>query len=65
MYVRVEAVQSHSAQAILIPQRAVMRSNNGAFVYIVNDQNTVEVRSIVTGFNVAKLVAHYARAKRR
>ncbi|WP_409418912.1 efflux RND transporter periplasmic adaptor subunit [Marinomonas sp. RS-M-Aa-14] len=49
MYVRVEAVQSHSAQAILIPQRAVMRSNNGAFVYIVNDQNTVEVRSIVTG----------------
>jgi multidrug efflux system membrane fusion protein len=49
MYVRVEAVQSHSAQAILIPQRAVMRSNNGAFVYVVNDQDTVEVRSIVTG----------------
>ena len=49
MYVRVEAVQSHSAQAILIPQRAVMRGNNGAFVYIVNDQNTVESRSVVTG----------------
>jgi membrane fusion protein, multidrug efflux system len=49
MYVRVEAVQSHSAQAILIPQRAVMRSNNGAFVYVVNDQNAVESRSIVTG----------------
>jgi membrane fusion protein, multidrug efflux system len=49
MYVRVEAVQSHSAQAILIPQRAVMRSNNGAFVYVVNDQDMVEVRSIVTG----------------
>ena len=50
MYVRVEAVQSHSAKAILIPQRAVMRGNGGqAFVYVVNDQNAVESRSVVTG----------------
>ena len=49
MYVRVEAVQSRSANAILIPQRAVMRGNGGqAFVYVVNDQNTVESRSIIT-----------------
>ncbi|MGO2236530.1 efflux transporter periplasmic adaptor subunit [Marinomonas sp. UCMA 3892] len=50
MYVRVEAVQSHSDKAILIPQRAVMRGNGGhAFVYVVNSQNAVESRSVVTG----------------
>ncbi|WP_114412081.1 efflux RND transporter periplasmic adaptor subunit [Marinomonas foliarum] len=49
MYVRVEAVQSYSSTAILIPQRAVMRGNSGAFVYVVDDQNTVESRSITTG----------------
>ncbi|NLQ18026.1 efflux RND transporter periplasmic adaptor subunit [Marinomonas sp. M1K-6] len=50
MYVRVKAVQSHSAQAILIPQRAVMRGHDGrAFVYVVNDQNTVESRPVETG----------------
>jgi multidrug efflux system membrane fusion protein len=56
MYVRVEAVQDHSAKAILIPQRAVMRGNGGhAFVHIVNDQNTVESRPVVTGSMTKKL----------
>jgi multidrug efflux system membrane fusion protein len=56
MYVRVEAVQDHSAKAILIPQRAVMRGNGGhAFVHVVNDQNTVESRPVVTGSMTKKL----------
>ncbi|ETI60818.1 efflux RND transporter periplasmic adaptor subunit [Marinomonas profundimaris] len=56
MYVRVEAVQDHSAKAILIPQRAVMRGNGGhAFVHVVNDQNTVESRPVVTGSMRKKL----------
>tara|TARA_R110000764_G_scaffold28839_1_gene67767 strand:- start:4566 stop:5711 length:1146 start_codon:yes stop_codon:yes gene_type:complete len=56
MYVRVEAVQDHSAKAILIPQRAVMRGNGGhAFVHVVNDQNAVESRPVVTGSMTKKL----------
>lgn len=50
MYVRVEATQASSSDALLVPQRSVMRGSGGkAFVYIVNDKNLVESRPVLTG----------------
>ncbi len=50
MYVRVTATQTSVSDALLVPQRAVMRSSGGeAFVYLVDDNNMVESRPVVTG----------------
>lgn len=50
MYVQVTATQSRTLDAILIPQRAVMRNEDGhAFVYVVDDGGKVESRMVDTG----------------
>jgi membrane fusion protein (multidrug efflux system) len=35
--------------AILVPQKAVIHAPNGAMVYVVNDQNTIEPRPVTLG----------------
>ncbi|PTM92151.1 efflux RND transporter periplasmic adaptor subunit [Mycoplana dimorpha] len=50
MYVRVQIQQGIEKDAILVPQQAVLRDTGGqAQVYVVNAENTVEVRRITVG----------------
>lgn len=50
MYARALVEESDSTQAILLPQRVVMRGENGqASVMIVNKDNTVEIREVKLG----------------
>ncbi|MFD1328688.1 efflux RND transporter periplasmic adaptor subunit [Mycoplana ramosa] len=50
MYVRVQIQQGIEKNAILVPQQAVLRDTAGqAQVYVVNADNTVEVRRITVG----------------
>ena len=50
MYARALVEESDSTQAILLPQRVVMRGENGqASVMIVNKEDAVEVREIKLG----------------
>lgn len=45
-FVRIRLIGYVRPNAILIPQRAVQHGVNGAFVYIIDEQNTVELRSV-------------------
>ncbi|RMR41558.1 Multidrug resistance protein AcrA/AcrE family [Pseudomonas amygdali pv. mori] len=50
MYVRVRTPQRVDANAILVPQRAVQRSSDGAArVLVVGQDGTVEARPVKTG----------------
>jgi membrane fusion protein (multidrug efflux system) len=54
MFVKVR-VPEEKAQALLVPQEAVMRDMIGYYVLLVNDQNIVERRSVETGRKVEHL----------
>ncbi len=45
-FVRVRLLGLKRPDAILVPQRAVQQSLGGAFVYVVNDSNTVAARNV-------------------
>ncbi len=50
MFVRIKIKLGEDEQAILIPQRAVQRAQDGtAQVYVVDEQGMAQVRSITTG----------------
>lgn len=50
MYVRVQAPRGLNQQALLVPQRAVQRANDGsAHVLVVGTDERVEVRKVKTG----------------
>lgn len=50
MYVRVHAPQGVNPQAVLVPQRAVVRGTDGSpQVLVVDDQDTVQARQVRTG----------------
>lgn len=50
MYVRVQTHQNAHAQAILVPQRAVLRTPDGqAQVFVINDEEMAEARPVTTG----------------
>jgi membrane fusion protein (multidrug efflux system) len=46
-FVRVRLLGLKRPGAILVPQRAVQQGLGGAFVYVVNDSNTVAARNVV------------------
>lgn len=48
MYVRASLQQAINEAAILVPQQAIMRSLNGSTVMVVNGDNTVALRNVVT-----------------
>ncbi len=50
MYVRAQLNEGLDEEAILVPQKAVMRDAKGqATAYVVTEQNTVELRNLKTG----------------
>lgn len=49
LFVRVRVPVGKVENAILIPERAVTRDQQGSFVLVVNEQEQVERKSIVTG----------------
>jgi len=48
-FVRVQLRGAQIPNAVSVPQRAVLEGPQGKFVYIVNDQNTAEVRPVEAG----------------
>ena len=50
-------LQVDTEEAVLVPTRAVQQGSVGAFVYVVNDENKVNVQPIVTGVREGKQVA--------
>ncbi len=53
-FVRVRVMAGETSQVYIVPQVAVMTSDLGRYVYVVNDNNEAEVRSIVVGDWVGK-----------
>lgn len=49
MYVRARMKQAINENAIIIPQQAVIRSNSGSTVMVLNNEDKVEVRNVKTG----------------
>lgn len=49
MYVRARLEQAVNEQAIMVPQQAVIRSNEGASVWVVGQDGKVAARAIKTG----------------
>lgn len=49
MYVRARMEQAINENAIIIPQQAVIRSNSGSTVMVLNNEDKVEVRNVKTG----------------
>jgi membrane fusion protein, multidrug efflux system len=47
-FVKVELLDLKRDGAILVPQRAVQQGLTGSYVYVVNDSNTVAIRSVQT-----------------
>ena len=52
LFTKVTAVQQEAENLITIPQRAVMESQSGRYVYLANAQNQVETRYVTTGERV-------------
>jgi membrane fusion protein, multidrug efflux system len=48
---------STTRNAIVIPGHALMRSESGQFVYVVNKDKTAQIREVVTGAEVDSLVS--------
>ncbi len=53
-FVRVRVLAGETSQVYIVPQVAVMTSDLGRYVYVVNDNNEAEERSIVAGDWVGK-----------
>jgi membrane fusion protein (multidrug efflux system) len=46
MYVRAQLVQASNQQGILIPQQALMRNTDGPYVFVMDEQQKVQSRSV-------------------
>jgi membrane fusion protein (multidrug efflux system) len=53
-FVRVRVVAGETSDVFLLPQRAVMTSDLGRYVYVIDEHNTVTVRSVTVGEWVGK-----------
>ncbi|MDC8444928.1 MAG: efflux RND transporter periplasmic adaptor subunit [Nitrosomonas sp.] len=53
-FVRVRVVAGETSDVFLLPQRAVMTSDLGRYVYVVDERNTVTVRPVTVGEWIGK-----------
>lgn len=53
-FVRVRVVAGETSDVFLLPQRAVMTSDLGRYVYVIDERDTVTVRSVTVGEWVGK-----------
>jgi membrane fusion protein, multidrug efflux system len=53
-FVRVRVMAGETSQVYVVPQVAVMTSDLGRYVYVINDHNEVEERSVIVGDWVGK-----------
>jgi len=53
-FVRVRVVAGETSDVFLLPQRAVMTSDLGRYVYVIDERNTVTVRPVTVGEWVGK-----------
>jgi membrane fusion protein, multidrug efflux system len=56
-FVNVKLVMETLRDQVLIPAAALQRSSNGAFVYVVKPDNTVEMRNVTIGYTQAGVSA--------
>lgn len=55
LFARVRIAVGEPASALLIPQRAISRSQRGSFVYVLNDDQTVRQQVVTLGRKVGSL----------
>jgi membrane fusion protein, multidrug efflux system len=53
-FVRVRVVAGETSDVFLLPQRAVMTSDLGRYVYVIDERNTISVRPVTVGEWVGK-----------
>jgi multidrug efflux system membrane fusion protein len=53
-FVRVTLLLTTQANAVVVPNQAIQTGQNGAFVYVVKEDKTVETRPVVSGARVGQ-----------
>jgi len=53
-FVRVTLLLTTQADAVVVPNQAVQTGQNGAFIYVVKDDKTVDARPVTTGARVGQ-----------
>jgi multidrug efflux system membrane fusion protein len=53
-FVRVTLLLTTQAHAVVVPNQAIQTGQNGAFIYVVKEDRTVETRPVVAGARVGQ-----------